>query len=178
MKKASLKWILSATVAAAMLAACGGGVSPNPTSTNTSTAVTAATVAAMGGSAYSFASGVPAFGTAAATDLTVTGSGAATTFSATSGGMTASGPMTFGSCIFTITVSTFPASHALGAGKVVTVNPCTLDVNSAGYSAGTQSVPTVLTLGTTKSAANNKTITITDTGGTRIGTVTLTGGGS
>ena len=178
MKKASLKWVLSATVAAAMLAACGGGGSDVVPATPTTTAtITAANSAALAGSPYVFDSGVAQFGTTASTSLTIAGAGAATTFSASSGGLTASGPMTFGSCIFTVTASSFPATHALGVGKVVTINPCTLKVNSAGYPTGTQSIPTLLTLGSVVSAANNKTVTVTATG-TVIGTVVVTGSGS
>ena len=177
MKKASLKWVLSATVAAAMLAACGGGSDVLPATPSTTASVTAANAAALTGTPYIFDSGVAQFGTTTSTSLTIAGAGAATTFAVASGGKTASGPMTFGSCIFTVTKSDFTAPSPLAVGQVVTINPCTVTVNSAGYPAGTTNViPTTLTLGTTVSAANGKTVTVTTTGNV-IGTVVVTGSG-
>ena len=86
--------------------------------------------------------------------------------------------MTFGSCIFTVTKSDFVAPSPLAVGQVVTINPCSVKVNSAGYAPGTTaSIPTLLTLGSTVSSANNKTVTVTTTGNV-IGTVVVTGAGS
>ena len=178
MKKANLKWILSATVAAAMLAACGGGVSPTPVSTNTTTAVTAATVAGIAGTPYTFAGGVAEFGTTASTTLAVTSAASGTSFEIGSGGKTASGPMTFGSCIFTITKSDFVAPSPLVVGAKITITNCKVDIKSAGYSAGTQSIPTVLTLGTAKSGDVVKQISVDANGDPKVGTITLTGTGS
>ena len=179
MKKASLKWVLSAAVAAAVLAACGGGGSDVvPATPSTTSSVTAANSAALAGTPYIFDAGVAQFGTTASTSLTIAGAGAATTFSIGSGGKTASGPMTFGSCIFTVTKSDFVAPSPLAVGQVVTINPCSVKVNSAGYAPGTTaSIPTLLTLGSTVSSANNKTVTVTTTGNV-IGTVVVTGAGS
>ncbi len=179
MKKASLKWVLSATVAAAMLAACGGGGSDVvPATPATTTSVTAANASALAGTPYIFDSGVTELGTTASTSLTVAGSGAATTFELSSEGATASGPMTFGSCIFTIRISTFRLGHPLSVGRVITIPICSLRVNATGYPAGTNSIPTILTLGTKTSATNNKTVTVTTGGSTVIGNVTVTGSGS
>ena len=175
MKKASLKWVLSATVAAAMLAACGGGSDVVPATPSTSSSLTAANAAALAGTPFVFDGGVAQFGTTASTSLTVTGAGAATQFSIASGGSTASGPMSFGSCIFTITTSTFAAAHPLGAGKMITINPCSLAINSAGYPVGTAAIPTVLTLGTLASSPNSRTVTVGADGSNSVGTITLTG---
>ena len=62
--------------------------------------------------------------------------------------------LTFGSCIFTITQSTFTSPHPLSVGQVITVNPCSLTLQTAGQpvTGGTQSTPATLTLGTATSA--------------------------
>ena len=176
MKKANLKWILAATVSAAMLAACGGGSDVVPATTATSTSITAANAAALAGTPYIFDSGVTQFGTTSSTSLTVAGSGAATTFAIASAGKTASGVMSFGSCIFTVTKSDFPLTDPLGLGKVITINPCAITINSTGYPVGTQSIPTTLTLGTLVSSPNSKTVTVSVGGQNVIGTVVVTGG--
>lgn len=62
--------------------------------------------------------------------------------------------LTFGSCIFTITQSSFTSPHPLSVGQVITVNPCSLTLQTAGQqvTGGTQSTPATLTLGTATSA--------------------------
>lgn len=179
MKKASLKWVLSATVAAAMLAACGGGGSDVvPATTNGTATVTSATSVALAGTPFTFPAGVPQFGTTASTDVSFTGSGATSEFAIGSGGNTASGPLTFGSCIFTIRASTFPSGHPLARGATVTVNPCNVTYNSAGYATGSQNIPTTLSLGTIRSSPSGRVVVVKADGGVAVGTLTITGSGS
>jgi hypothetical protein len=75
---------------------------------------------------------VPAFGTTTPTTLTFTSATATPAFSIAADGFAASGPTTFGSCIFTVSTSTFPASSPLAAGKSVTINPCNLTAATSG----------------------------------------------
>lgn len=100
----------------ATLAACGGGTEGVPTpapvlaapvvapvSTTNAKAATAVLTSAKD---VSFASGVPALGTTAATTLSFSAPAAGSAdvpFTMTSGGVTSKGNLKFGSCIFTIT---------------------------------------------------------------------------
>jgi hypothetical protein len=79
-----------------------------------------------------FNAGISAFGTTTPTVLTLSGSGATPSFSLTSGQDTAKGKMTYGSCIFTVTSSTYPTGHRLALGQVTRVSPCALSLNTAG----------------------------------------------
>ncbi|MBK5204472.1 MAG: hypothetical protein JJD98_03390 [Polaromonas sp.] len=159
----------------ALLAACGGGGDSAPV-TSVATTDTAAVINPTTGAAvvssvlnkgFDFTTGVPSFGTTSATSLTLSGSGATPSFAISSGGNTASGVMTYGSCIFTIgSDSTFPAGHPLVAGSKITVNPCTLSVGTAGVKAdGSSSAANVtFVLGTTNSSPVSVTVTISSMG--------------
>ncbi len=126
-----MNWVLAAS-ATAVLVACGGGTDPVVVaSSNVVVPVTAATATAIVGQSFSFPAGVADLGTTAATTVAVSGTAASKTVSIASAGQTASGPMTFGSCIMTITTSTFPATSPLAVGKVITVNPCTISARVA-----------------------------------------------
>lgn len=183
MKKASLKWVLSATVAAAMLVACGGGSDPvdSVATSNTTLAANGTTASAVTAVPFSFPAGVTELGTTAATTVTFTSSSATPAFSIASGGNTATGVTTFGSCIFTVSASTFPVGHRLALGSVVVVNPCNVNVGTAGVVAnGVASTRSVaLALGT--AASNNTSVSVgvnaggnLTLNGNSVGTVTLT----
>ena len=96
--------------------------------------------------------------------------------------------MGFGSCIFTITTSDFVAPHKLAAGEKVTVDPCALEVKTAGDTAtGTATdTPTTFLLGATKSAevvllvaiAVDGTVTVAGQVVGTVSTTTTTGAGS
>lgn len=183
MKKASLKWVLSATVAAAMLVACGGGSDPvdSVATSNTTLAANGTTASAVTAVPFSFPAGVTELGTTAATTVTFTSSSATPAFSIASGGNTATGVTTFGSCIFTVSASTFPTGHALALGQIVTVNPCNLNVATAGAVANgvAQSRSIALLLGAAASANASATVGVNAGGnltlnGNSVGTVTLT----
>lgn len=179
------------------LAACGGSDTPavvKVASVDTTAAISStdivkstAVVTAVLGKTFTFPA-VTDLGTTAATTLVLSGSGAAPGFTIGSGGLTATGTMGFGSCIFTITQSDFVAPHKLAVGEIVTVTPCALEVQTAGDTAsGTATdTPTNFVLGTTPSAdvvlsvavAVDGTVTV---GGQTVGTVsttTTTGAGS
>lgn len=144
-----------------LLSACGGGGSSSPAmvaQTNTTATIDktsgAAIVPAVIDKPITFSSGVPLLGTSSSTTVTIGGTGAAPTFNIGSAGATATGDMTFGSCIFTVKASTFPAGHALALGQVTTINPCSLTVGTSGTPVGTSTnLPVTLVLGTTSSAA-------------------------
>lgn len=172
-----------------LLAACGGGDSATApaapvASANTSVAVNpttgAAVVAAVLGETFGFTSGVPTLGTSSATSLTLSGSAAAPSFDMSSGSDTASGTMTFGSCIFTVVTSTFPIGHPMTVGNQVTVDPCTLAVATSGVTANGGSVVATmsLVLDTTTSSNIAATVSVSSTGvvsvgGSTIGTTTV-----
>ncbi len=134
------KWSVLGLVAAAALVACGGGSSTpvkvaaaDATVAVSPTTGTAATAAASG-EVFTFANGVAAFGTTAATTVQVT-SGVGTApakFEIKSGTGVATGDYTFGSCIFTVKVSTIPS---VVVGTTLTINPCTYSVPSSGQPA-------------------------------------------
>ena len=173
----------------ASLAACGGSDDPVPAvialadapaltiSPTTATAATAALTAAPAG--FTFPAGVPAFGTTAATTVAFTAPAAGTTtpaFSIKSGTGTATGTVSYGSCIFNVTTSTVPG---IVAPTTITVNPCAFDANTAGKtvtagSTATITVPAALILGAATSTAANVTITVTNNGATN--TLTVNGG--
>lgn len=181
MKK--LLGLIVAVGASALLYACGGGGDDQPLGVaGTTTLATNSTVAAsVVSTPFTFASGVPALGTTGATTVTFTSTSTAPAFSISEAGRTATGSTSFGSCIFAVTASTFPAGHALAVGQTVVVNPCNMNVNTAGAVANgvaaTRSV--ALLLGSAASSGASATVSVTAGGaltlnGNTVGTVTLT----
>jgi hypothetical protein len=176
---------LLASLALAALVACGGGGGGG--TTTTTVAADAAPVAvnvqtgaaaaqALSGQAVTFGSGVPSFGTSGtATNLTVT-AGSTPTFDVSAGGNTASGNLTFGSCIFTVTVSTFASGHALALGETVTVSGCSIDFSTANTAAtGTAvSVQATLTLDGVTSSPITTTVAIEADGDILVNGVKIT----
>ena len=143
----------------AALAACGGdsgsGLSSTATTTaNLSAPVTASTTAAEANIPFAFPSGVPALGTFGATTVTFTSTAGSPTFNIASGGAVATGNARFGSCIFQVTQSTFLPPSPLAVGQTVTVNPCSLNIATAGSPANGSTSPEVveLVLGLTDSS--------------------------
>lgn len=167
----------------ALLAGCGGGsdtVAPAQIAASSISAVItpvtgAAVISSVLDKNFVFSSGVPAFGTTSPTTLTFSGTGAAPTFAISSAEGTASGVMTYGSCIFRITQSTFAAGQPLALGNSVTVTPCELDLVTAGLPGnGTPTSTTVtLQLGTANSTPVTVTVTISPTGVVTVGSSTL-----
>ena len=180
MKKLGLG-LISLVAASAMLVACGGGggdSAPLAASSNTTAPITAKSVGAVAGESFSFATGVTALGTSSPTTVTVN---SASTFSVASSEGTASGNLSFGSCIFTVTDSTFAAGSKLAVGARVEVSPCELKIPTAGVSVDAAAAAKAVTfvVGTSTSAAVQLTVDVTPSGdvivdGVVVGTVTVT----
>lgn len=173
-----------AAMAISVLTACGGGGDDGPATVATANlapvSVTTTLAEAVASQPFAFANGVPDFGTTAPTTVTLAGTSAAPTFAIASGGSTASGALSIGSCIFTVTSSTFPSTSPLRQGAVITVNPCTLKVATLGAIAngGTVDRNVTLVLRNTDSTPRALPISISPSGEVRIngrvlGTVTL-----
>jgi len=167
---------------AAMLTGCGGGGDDTPLVAANDLVVQAnpSVTAAVAQAPFDFPGGVPVLGTTADTTVTFTSTDPSPAFSISSGGGTATGTTTFGSCIFKVTASTFPAGTRLATGATVTVNPCNLTINSRGLSANGvgQSRSIALILGAAASAGRTLTVSVNPGGGltlngTSVGTVTL-----
>ena len=170
----------------AALAACGGGGTSAPLSASIASnnlapvAVTATTAAAVVNEPFIFAAGVPDFGTTTPTTVAFTSTGDTPAFAISADGATATGVTTFGSCIFTITASSFPAGSKLAVGQSVRVNPCQLNAATSGGNAnGSASNREVkFVLGTLNSNGKNLPVVINTDGsvilkGITIGTVTI-----
>ena len=160
------------------LSGCGsgdyGGAVAN---SNMTAAVNASSVPAIVNSSFNFASGVPNFGTTTATSVKFT---SASAFTVASAGGTAGGALSYGSCIFTVGTSSYPASSPLASGKTVTINPCNMTALIAGLDAANTptTAGTLLVLGTLSSSPVTLPVAISDTGavtlnGTTIGSVPL-----
>jgi hypothetical protein len=182
MKK--LLGLIVAVGASALLVACGSGgddSQPLGVATNPVVATNSTVAASVVAVPFAFPTGVPALGTTAATTVTFTSTSTAPAFNISSGGATATGTTSFGSCIFAVTASTFPAGHALSLGQTVVVNPCNMNVNAAGAVANgvgvTRSV--ALVLGAAASSGASVVVAVTAGGaltlnGNSVATVTLT----
>jgi hypothetical protein len=166
-----------ACLAAATLVACGGGgddttlaaADAPPITVNPTTGAAAAQ--ALSGKPVSFANGVTTFGTpGTATTLTVT-AGTQPTFTIAAGGQTATGNLTFGSCIFTVTNSDFVAPHPLAPNAVVTVADCKIDLDTTNKVAdgGSVSVQAIVSLDGVTSAPITTTVTIQSNGDILVG---------
>ncbi|WP_442763332.1 hypothetical protein [Malikia spinosa] len=170
------------------LAACGGGSdAPAKVATadttftmGTANAQTAATLLTTAAKSFSFASGVPALGTTVPTTVSFAGTAASPTFAVSSSAGTANGTMGFGSCILTITNSTFTSGPmAPPLPKTITISPCEVAVDTSGDAVGTPVANETATLsfGTTVSQPANLTgnVTVNDAGQV---TITQTDGSS
>lgn len=170
------KWA-AVSSAAALLVACGGGndAPVSVASGNAQVAVNASTgataVQAMA-QPITFPTGVPDFGTTASTTVAITASSATPSFTVNSGGATASGDLTFGSCIFTVKNSTFATGSKLATGARIEVTNCSITLNTSGVPATgvSASVSATLTLNTVTSSPYTVTVALTPTG-----TVTVNG---
>jgi hypothetical protein len=181
------KWILSLTLAVG-LAACGGSSAPpvqlvtaNATATISgatpaAVATAQAIVTAVLNKTFTFPA-VPAMGTTAATTVALAGTGAAPTVAIASGGKKASGTMSFGSCIFKITTSDFVAPSPLAVGNTVTIDPCSLNLQTVGAVANGTPVNTnaTLSLGTVVSDAQQIVASATGVSISSTGVVTVGG---
>ncbi|HWI83888.1 hypothetical protein [Ramlibacter sp.] len=194
--KKTVALLLSFSVAAALVGCGGGGgggaAEPAPVAVVTAPVVLAAapaTTAAVANEPFKFPSGVTELGTTAPTTIvfsvpsTGTGTGTTTTpaFTITSETYTAKGTTTFGSCIFKITESTFPAGHKMATGNTITIHPCNIKVETAGMAvdAPTQERNVALVLGSAASTGEPVPVDVNPGGqltlnGNSVGTVTIT----
>ena len=143
-----LKYAL-ASVAVATLMACGGGGGGGGGSSGTTVAAADLTVginatngaqivSALEALALNYTNGVNDFGTnGVPTTVTIADTDTATpTFNIGAGGFVATGDLTFGSCRFKISTSTFPGGHPLSVGQTITVDPCQLVAETSGQTTG------------------------------------------
>jgi hypothetical protein len=185
---------LAASTAALVLYACGEKSSEPTTEVVAEDAVaqvTVETIPALFETPLTFETGVPDFEITTPVTLSfATNDTAPATpeFSIKTTTDSASGVTTFGSCIFTVSASTFPAGSRLAMGNTIVVNPCNINVQSAGLQAtgvsATRSV--ALLLGAAASSGASINVSVNPGGqltlnGISVGTVTLvpfTGAGS
>lgn len=177
------KWS-AALIAAALLTACGGGggggTATEVAADDVTAGVNSEVASALRAVDFTFADGVAELGTAAATTVAFTSEGASPAFSIASGGATATGTTTFGSCIFKVTSSSFPVGHRLEQGATVTVNPCSIRFGTQGAPADSiaRARAAVFILGAAASTGTTVTVTVNPGGtitvnGRDVGTVTL-----
>lgn len=178
--KKTLKLLLAASTAV-LLSACGGDPEPlTVAATDTTIAAAPATVAAVEDVPFTFTAGVPDLGTTGTTTLAFTSTGTTPAFSITADGGTATGTTTFGSCIFVVASSSFPAGHRLAQGQTVTVNPCNIRLGTQGAPADSiaRQRAAVFILGSAASTGSTVTVVVNPGGtitvnGQAAGTVTL-----
>ena len=173
--------VIAAVATGAVLAACGGGGDQPLGVASNSTVSTNSTVAsAVVAQPFAFASGVPAFGTTGTTTVTFTGTSTAN-IPAKIETSTGSAQVTtsFGSCIFAVAAVTGTVG-TLKVGDTITVNPCNINVNTAGQQANgvAQSRAVALVLGAASSNGVTITVGVNPGGqltlnGSAVGTVTL-----
>lgn len=182
-----------ATAVILIPAACGDDDPAAPTLVAAEDAVVAMnpTVAgALDGVTFNFAGGAGAIAPAlAGQDLALTFEGPASDL--TAGGVIKSpsgtvlgsfeADVSFGSCIFVVGNSTFPAGHPLANGQTVTVNPCNININTTGATANGQATSrsVALLLGAAASAGATVTVAVNAGGqivlnGKTVATITLT----
>lgn len=189
--------LLSSFFLATALVGCGGGgggsgaAEPPPVAVVTQPTVlaaTPATTAAVAEKPFAFPAGVPDLGTTAPTTITfsapaaTTGTGTVTApvFTIASEGYTAKGRTTFGSCVFAITESTFPAGHKMSVGNTITINPCNIRVETTGLAvnAPAQEAAVALVLGAAASSGTPMQVDVNNgdqltLNGNAAGTVTI-----
>ncbi|MBW7935555.1 MAG: hypothetical protein H3C62_18495 [Gemmatimonadaceae bacterium] len=161
----------------------GGGGEPPPVLVapeEVKLAAAPATTAAVEDVPFTFPAGVPDLGTTATTTVAFTDTSTTPAFSISSGGNTATGTTQFGSCIFIVQQSTFPAGSRLAVGNTIAVNPCNINVQTAGLQAtGVATTRSAaLALGAAVSAGSSIVISVNPGGqlsvnGASVGTVTL-----
>jgi hypothetical protein len=128
---------------------------------------TGATVArAIDDEVFTFTA-IPALGTTATTTLSINADGTATpTFTITEAGAgNATGVLSFGAtpgtCIFTVTQSTFAASHPLAVGNSVPADGCQVNVATAGTAANGTAQERSATLRLRNAVSLPLTVTVT-----------------
>jgi hypothetical protein len=175
---------------AAILSACGGSDDEpaQVAATDATLGVNLAVAQAAANTPFNFPSGVPDLGTTGTTTVAFTSTATTPAFSIQNGNQTATGTTNFGSCVFVVASSSFPAGHRLAAGSQVTINPCNIRLGTQGAPADSvaRQRAAVFILGSAASTGSTVTVAINSGGtvtinGQAAGTVTLvpvSGGGS
>jgi hypothetical protein len=167
------KLFLLSTIAASLaLTACGGGDGPTATSGDVApvtvvknSAASAAIFAALAAKGASVVLAAPTAGLPAGTlkftpKAADAGTDVLSNFELTTAdGKKAVGVLSAGSCVFTPTSTGGIAG--LTAGTPITINPCALDLNTAGALPGVGSAAASLVLGTTTVSAGTVDVTVT-----------------
>jgi hypothetical protein len=155
--------LLAALIGSVALASCGGDDSPPPPTVVAPAAATvqmdATTAGALKDEAFEFTS-APDLGTTGTTTVTFRSAEVNPTFTIAGDGGVATGDTAFGSCIFRIRQSTFPPSHPLGVGKIVTVDPCGIDIDLNNQTANGQPVPQQTLLRMARSISRGRPIPV------------------
>jgi hypothetical protein len=171
--------------AATMLAACGSDDPPPPATGLAPAQATVPVNSAVAGASkdvpFEFDGGVPELGTTGVTSVMFTSTATNPGFRIAAGGSVATGTTAFGSCIFRIADSTFPAGHRLAPGTEISVSPCDLTIILENMPANgeTQSKPAQMKLGATVSRPARVLVAVAPNGtlllaGVPIGIVTVT----
>lgn len=162
------------------LAACGGLDSPpvpvasSPLVVTASPTTAATSTALLQAAPVTFPTGVPALGTTATTAVTVSKSTATATLpsggsvtgpvmAVSSAGASATGVLTFGSCVFTVTASNFTSGPmAPPLPRQVVISPCQTSAGLQNVPAdgASRPVPLTVTFGTVTSTATTVQATI------------------
>jgi hypothetical protein len=176
--KKTLSLLLTLLVATTLVACSDGNgtAQVQVAGTNTTAAVSGTQTAAVVGAPFGYSNGVPVFGTTAPTTVVFSNTATTPAFSVTSGGNTATGTTTFGSCHFLVTSSTFISPPSpLVVGTTITADPCTIVVNNKGQLAnGLCTQYTVqLLLGTRLSDGQPMSICLAENGDVSIGGIVI-----
>ena len=174
--------MLTLLVASTLVACSDGGGTAQVEAVKTDTVLPASptTTAAVVNTTFDYPTGVPSFGTTTTTTVVFTNTATTPAFSITSGGNTATGTTTFGSCDFLITESTFLPPSPLAVGNTIIVNPCNLNINNHGQLANGQGEQHSLNLQLGDAFSTGEPITVNVNAGGQLtingnpaGTVTL-----
>jgi hypothetical protein len=165
---------------AAFLVACGGSDSPAPAqvaASDLSTNATAATTAPLSGlTLTSGATGISSLGTTSTTTVAISGAAGSQTAVITEGAQSATTRLTFGSCIFTVISSNFPASHPLGSGKIVTISQCIVTANTSGLVVDSAAANRLISLiFGSENVRTTSPVSVSSNGALRIGSTTVIG---
>jgi hypothetical protein len=169
--------------AVVVLTACGSdGSSPEAPKVATEDAevqVTASTIPVLYTAPMTFSSGVAALGTTTPTTLSFSANSenaAVPLFSVKTATDSASGTTTFGSCIFTISASTYVPPALLVVGATIEVTPCEVVVETSGKPVGDNlaNVTGTFNLGTAEASVALPEVKIdATTGVVTVGTVVV-----
>jgi hypothetical protein len=165
-------WTWVAAVATALVvSACGGGgggSAPAVVAAGDATVSfgpsNGAVMSAFSGKTFSFAALPSSFGVSGTSTMTLTSNGTTASYALQNVAGSSTGPLTFGSCIFTPAAgSTFSPPHPLAPGATaITINPCAIKLASNGVPTGEPvDVDVTLTFGTGAGAFASSPIRIT-----------------